>query len=208
MRVAIGMMCALAFAEAAIRHDFEKAAVGTVPAGWTVARTGTGTGSVWKVADDDTAPKGAKVLAQTAEGPTGLFNLCVVDDSRLTDVAVSVAFKAVAGKIDQGGGVVWRYKDSDNYYIARFNPLESNYRLYKVVAGKRQQLATREKLDLPAGKWHTLAVTMKGDRIECRLDGKLHLEATDDTFAAAGKVGLWTKADAQTYFDDFVAKEP
>ena len=70
---------------------------------------------------------------------------------------VSVAFKAVEGKIDQGGGIVWRYQDANNYYIARYNPLEDNYRLYKVIAGKRTQLATRGRAEVPAGKWHTLS---------------------------------------------------
>jgi hypothetical protein len=114
----------------------------------------------------------------------------------------------VRGKTDQGGGLVWRYVDADNYYIARMNPLESNYRLYKVVNGKRTQLVTKEDLKVPVGQWHVLAVTMKGDQIECSLDGKKYLEAKDSTFPMAGKVGLWTKADAQTNFDDFSVAVP
>jgi hypothetical protein len=107
----------------------------------------------------------------------------------------------VAGGVDQGGGLVWRYVDASNYYIARFNPLEDNFRLYKVVDGKRIQLATKEGLRAPAGEWHALAIRMKGDDITCSLNGKRELDAKDGTFAKAGKVGLWTKADAQTYFD-------
>jgi hypothetical protein len=191
----------------AATYDFEAAKVGEVPKGWTVARTGTGEGSVWKVAEDKTAPKGPKVLAQTAESPGPVFNLCVIDDTAFKDVEVSVAFKAVEGKKDQGGGVVWRYADEKNYYVARFNPLEDNYRLYKVADGKRVQLATKEELKAPAGEWHTITVQMKGGEIVCLLDGKKQLAAKDDTFAKAGKVGLWTKADAQTHFDDFQAKE-
>lgn len=191
----------------AATSDFEAAKVGEVPKGWTVARTGAGEGSVWKVVEDKTAPKGPKVLAQTAESPAAMFNLCVADDARFADVKLSVSFKAVEGKKDQGGGIVWRYKDENNYYIARFNPLEDNYRLYKVEEGKRVQLATREEVKAPAGEWHTLAVQMKGGEIVCMLDGKKQLEAKDDTFTKAGKVGLWTKADAQTYFDDFQATE-
>src|SRR4051794_342334 len=165
----------------AVKHDFEESKVGTVPKGWTVARTGKGEGSAWAVVEDRTAPKGPKVLAQNAESPGPVFNLCVADDTAFKDVAVSVAFKAIKGKSDQGGGVVWRYKDENNYYVARFNPLEDNFRLYKVVDGKRIQLATKEALKAPAGEWHTLSVLMKGDRIECHLDGKKHLEAKDDT---------------------------
>ena len=125
----------------ATTHDFETAKVGEVPKGWTVARTGTGEGSVWKVVEDKTAPKGPKVLAQTADSPAAMFNLCVADDARFADVEVSVSFKAVEGKKDQGGGVVWRYADEKNYYVARFNPLEDNYRLYHVVDGKRTSSA-------------------------------------------------------------------
>jgi hypothetical protein len=205
---ALFLLLALVAADAgdskSTRWDFEDATVGKLPSGWTSAQTGQGEGSVWKVAEDKTAPKGAKVLAQTAQSPRAMFNLCVADDTSFKDVEVSVAFKAVQGKVDQGGGIVWRYQDANNYYIARYNPLENNYRLYKVVAGKRTQLATKEDIKVPAGEWHTLTVKMTGDQIECSLDGKKHLEAKDDTFQKAGKVGLWTKADAQTSFDQLV----
>jgi hypothetical protein len=187
--------------------DFEDAKVGSVPPGWTTAKTGQGDGSVWKVTEDKSAPSGARVLAQTAAGPSALFNLCIADDTSLLNLNLSVAFKAVEGKVDQGGGVVWRYHDANNYYIARFNPLEDNYRLYKVVDGKRMQLATKEGLNAPAGEWHVLSIKMKGDAIECSLGGKKQLEARDGTFAKAGKIGLWTKADAQTYFDMIEALE-
>lgn len=183
---------------------FTKEDVGKLPTGWKAGKTGEGEGSVWKVIEDATAPsKSGVVLAQTAEGPGPLFNLCVVEDSNRLDVEASVAFKAVKGKKDQGGGILWRYQDANNYYVARMNPLEDNYRVYKVVAGKRIQLGTREELKVPAGEWHTLKIKQAGDRIECYLDGKKELEAKDDAIAKAGKVGLWTKADAQTYFDDF-----
>lgn len=186
---------------------FAKGDLGKVPAGWTAAKTGKGEGSVWKVVADKTVPsKSSYALAQTARGPGPLFNLCVADKASHGDVVVSVAFKAVEGEKDQGGGVVWRYQDANNYYVARFNPLEDNLRLYKVVAGKRTQLETREGLKAPAGEWHTLKVRHVGDRIECRLDDKKQIEANDDAIARAGKVGLWTKADAWTYFDNFRAR--
>jgi hypothetical protein len=183
---------------------FGKDDVGNVPAGWRAAKTGKGEGSVWKVVADDTAPaKSGYALAQTAEGPSSLFNLCVADEGSYKDVEFSVAFKAMAGKKDQGGGLVWRYQDADNYYIARMNPLEDNFRVYKVVDGKRSKEFQNAELKVPAGEWHTLKVTMAGDHIESFLDGKKHLEVKDDSIQKAGKVGLWTKADAQTYFDDF-----
>jgi hypothetical protein len=196
------LLVAVTFASAQeiARWDFEDAAVGKLPPGWTATQTGKGNGSVWKVIGDKTAPKGSKVLAQTSESPGSMFNLCVADKSNFKDVQVTVAFKAVKGETDQGGGIVWRYQDASNYYVARMNPLEDNYRLYTVVDGKRVQLATKGKLKIPSGEWHTLTIKHRGDQIECFLDGKKQLEAKDDTFQKAGKIGLWTKADAQTYF--------
>src|SRR5262249_42881033 len=97
--------------------------------------------------------------------------------------------------------------DANNYYVARMNPLEDNYRLYRVVAGKRTQIAGKEGIKVPTGEWHTLKIEMEGDKIECYLDGKKEIEATDDTIGKPGKVGLWTKADAHTYFDDFRVSE-
>ncbi len=192
-------------------YDFEKSTVGKMPVGWTATKTGEGAGkvSIWKIVEDKTAPKGANVLAQTAASPSSIFNICVADKpTHYKNVALTVSFKAVDGKTDQGGGLVWRYQDANNYYVARFNPLEDNFRLYKVVAGKRIQLATHEDLKAPAGEWHKMSVSMTGDQIECHLNGKKQLEAKDDTFTKAGQVGLWTKADAQTYFDDLVVSGP
>lgn len=186
---------------------FTKEYLGMLPPGWTAAKTGTGEGSIWKVVADTTAPSRTDhALAQMAKGPKPLFNLCIAD-AQFTNLEVSVALKAVAGEIDQGGGIVWRLQDPKNYYIARLNPLEGNFRLYKVADGKRIQLATAEDVKAGAGTWHLLKVRQVGPRTECYLDGKKLLEATDSTFPQAGKVGLWTKADAQTYFSDFKVQE-
>lgn len=193
----------LAAAEKPLAFTFAVTDAGKLPKGWTAAKTGTGEGSVWKVVEDKTAPSGkGHALAQTAEGPRPLFNICVADDTSFKDLDASVKFKAVKGKIDQGGGIVWRYQDADNYYVARYNPLEENFRVYKVVGGKRNQLATEEGVKAPAGQWQTLTIRQVGDRIECLLDGKLLLKAEDGNIGKAGKVGLWTKADAQTHFDE------
>jgi Domain of Unknown Function (DUF1080) len=190
--------------EKASVHLFDKADVGQVPKGWKADQTGKGEGSLWKVVEDRTGPgKTGYVLAQTAKSPSALFNLCVLHGKKFKDVDVKVAFKAVRGDVDQGGGIVWRYQDASNYYVARMNPLEDNYRVYKVVAGKRIQLGTREGVKVPAGEWHHLHIRMVGSKIECSLDAKKLLEATDDTIAEAGLVGLWSKADAQSSFDAF-----
>lgn len=187
---------------------FSKDSLDKVPTGWKADHTGKDGAGAWKVVADASAPsKKGHVLAQTGESPGSAFNLCVVEDANHADVEVSVMFKANKGEKDQGGGIVWRYGDADNYYIARFNPLEDSYRLYKVVAGKRIQLATKEDIKAPAGEWHKLTIKMTGDQIECYIDGKKALDAKDDAIQKGGKVGLWTKADAQTSFDQFIITE-
>jgi hypothetical protein len=128
-----------------------------------------------------------------------MYNLCVADAPSYADVDLAVSFKAIAGKLDQGGGIVWRYRDANNYYLARMNPLEDNFRAYKVVDGKRTQLASADVV-VPAGEWHVIRVVQDGKRIRCHLDEKLHLDFEDETFPAAGRIGLWSKADAQTRF--------
>jgi hypothetical protein len=189
----------------AVPLTFAKADAGKRPAGWAAAQTGKGK-SEWQVVADDTAPgKTGFALAQTTADKGATFNLCVADQPILKDVDISVAFKAVEGESDRGGGIVWRYQDANNYYIARMNPLEDNFRVYKVVGGKRAKEFQSADVKVLSGEWHTLKVTMTGDHIECFLDGKKYLEAKDDTFTKAGKVGLWTKADAQTRFDQFTA---
>lgn len=193
--------------EKAAPITFAKGDAGKLPAGWTAALTGKGETPVWKVVADDTAPsKSGAALAQTSKSPKAAFNVCVADKTKYQDVEVSVAVKAVAGEGDQGGGAVWRYQDANNYYIARFNPLEENYRLYKIVKGQRLQLASKENVTASTGKWHTIKIVHIGDQIACYLDGKKVLETKDATFAGAGQVGLWTKADAQTYFDNFTVQ--
>ncbi|MCI0682340.1 MAG: sugar phosphate isomerase/epimerase [Gemmataceae bacterium] len=182
---------------------FTKESLGKLPPGWKAGRTGEGKGSVWTVVKDDTAPsKTGFALAQTAASPRPMFNLCVLEASKAQDVEVSVAFKSVAGKIDQGGGVMWRYQDAKNYYIARVNPLEENYRLYKVIDGRRVQLASAEEIVPKENAWHRLSIKHVGNKIECYFDGKKVLDAEDNQIAAAGQIGLWTKADAQTSFDE------
>ena len=200
----IGTSLLLAAEDKSRSFQFGKDDVGKVPTGWKADKTGKGDGSVWKVVEDKTAPsKKGYALAQTAEGPSSLFNVCVAEDTKYKDVEVSVAFKAIAGKKDQGGGIVWRYQDANNYYIARMNPLEDNFRVYKVTGGRRSAEFEDKEVKVPVNEWHTLKIKMEGDHIECFVDSKKYLDVKDDSIKEAGKVGLWTKADAQTYFDDF-----
>jgi hypothetical protein len=158
---------------------------------------------MWQVVPDASAPSKPNVLAQLAKSAGPVFNVALIGGTNFKDVDLSVQMKAVAGRIDQGGGLVWRAKDAKNYYIARYNPLENNFRVYKVVNGARTEL---QSANIPRKDgWYALRVAMTGDHIECFYDGKKYLDVKDSTFNAAGRVGLWTKADAQTNFDDLTA---
>jgi hypothetical protein len=153
----------------------------------------------WTVEADASAPSPLNVLKQTG---TATFPWCVRNDLETTDGVVEVKFKPLSGKEDQAGGVVWRWKDSNNYYIARANALENNVSLYYTVDGSRK---TIKYVNAPvaANAWHTLRVTYKGDAITVALDGKTYIETRDTHITGAGKSGVWTKADSVTMFDDF-----
>lgn len=186
---------------------FAKEHLGKLPPHWTVAKTGAGEGSAWKVVAETSAPgKTGHALMQTAKSPNAVYNLCIRDGSKLQDGEISVKLKTLHGELDQGGGLVWRYKDANNYYITRYNPLERNFRVYRVVDGKRSQLATKEDVELPSDKWFTVAVKQHGQNIECTLNGAHQLKVEDKTFTESGQVGLWTKADAQTLFDELLIR--
>ena len=182
---------------------FEKYPTGKMPAGWSVALTGKGKMCQWEITEDEGTDK---VLAQISKDNHDYrFNLIVNDSLRYKDLEMSVKFKGIAGNTDQGGGPVWRYQDENNYYVARANPLENNFRVYKVVDGDRSELKSA-RLTINSGQWYSLKIIMKGDVIQCFFNNKLELETKDNTFDKAGKIGLWTKSDAQTYFDDLKIK--
>lgn len=188
---------------ASARWDFDKDVIGQLPQAWSARQTRpTNALATWQVVKDSTAPSQPNVLALTkTENHNGTYNLAVAEKSNFKDIDLTVKMKGVRGEEDQGGGPIWRCRDEDNYYICRANPLENNYRLYRVVGGRRRQLDSVE-VPVATGRWYTLRVTMVGSRITCYLDGRSMLEATDDTFPQAGMIGLWTKADAVTSFDD------
>lgn len=180
---------------------FDATTVGSLPAGWSAAKTGTGDGSVWKIQEDAKGPSGKKVLTQTSSaGHNGLFNLCVAAEPVLTDVNLRVALKPLTGKIDQGGGPVWRYQDEKNYYVARWNPLEGDFRLFRVFEGKRTQLGETVRLAAKVGEWHTITVRHRGEHINCLFDDKQHFDLRDGSITKPGRTGFWSKADAVTSF--------
>jgi hypothetical protein len=177
------------------------------PLSFDTALTGKGGPVRWELLQDASAPNGPTVFAETSGDRTDYrFPLAILKGFEAKDVEVKVRFKPVSGKVDQAAGLVVRLQDQDNYYIARANALEDNVRLYKVVDGTRRQFAGTN-VKVPVGKWQELGLKAEGDRLTVSLDDKELFSATDRTFAEAGRVGLWTKADSLTHFDDLVARK-
>ena len=194
--------------------DFNAAAPGTAPAGWTQALTGRGE-SRWTVEVDPTAPSRGKVLKQSGKGT---YPLALLTGSSIGDGFAEVKFKAIAGKEDRAAGLVWRVKDANNYYVVRANALEDNVVLYKTVNGQRVELdivgrkgGYGQKAPVPPDQWHTLRVEFAGKRFKVIYNGKALFEVDDGTFPQPGMVGLWTKEDSVTLFDGYTygaAKQP
>ncbi len=183
--------------------SFEKDKTGSIPRGWKVTETrGQGTPAKWQVVEDDAAPSGSKVVAIASNMNRGsTYNILMAERGRYGDLTIGIKVKAVTGKQDQGGGPIWRAKDADNYYIARWNPLEDNFRVYRVKDGRRIQLGSADAKAEP-GDWHEITIDHRGTKIAASFDGKKMVELEDSTFSEPGMVGLWTKADAATAFDD------
>ena len=185
---------------------FDRDEAGKQPAGWKLGFTNPGDGkATWTIAKDPKAMSGPNVLMLDAKSGGNVFNLAIAEKTSYQDVDVRTRIRANSGKEDQGGGLIWRAKDENDYYICRINPLESNFRVYKVVGGKRTQLQGVEH-KAETGKWHVVRAKMVGNHIQCFVDGKKLLDVTDDTFKDAGMVGLWTKADASSSFDNIAVK--
>jgi hypothetical protein len=190
--------------------DFESDKPGQAPAGFVFALTGSGRPGAWSVRGDDASPERGNVLAQTdADSTSYRFPLAVFNDITTSDVDISVRFRPVTGRVDQAAGLVWRYRDANNYYIVRANALEGNVVLYKVENGKRSDLPLKgsgrtygKKAQVPKNTWSVLGLTVRGSSFTVSLNGQGLFEVEDTTFTGAGKAGLWTKADSVTYFDD------
>lgn len=178
--------------------NFDNLKAGAPPPGWTATKTGGGEAK-WTIEADSTAPSQPNVLKQSGQAT---YPVCIKDDTNLQDGFVAVKFKPISGREDQAGGLVWRAKDSNNYYVARANALENNVTIYHTINGRRTE-KKRSNMKVASNQWHSLRVEFQGNHFTVIYDGAKALEWDDDTFKDAGKVGVWTKADSVTLFDDF-----
>jgi hypothetical protein len=183
---------------------FETEEIGATPKGWTATLTGKGDPK-WAIEQDPTAPSKSKVVKQSGRAT---YPLLLKNDTNIKDGFIEVKFKAIAGSEDRAGGLVWRAKDANNYYVVRANALEDNVVLYKTVKGVRGPLDIVGRrggygidVTVPAEQWLALRVDFKGDRFSVHYDDEQLFEVQDSTFSDAGMVGLWTKADSVTLFD-------
>jgi hypothetical protein len=185
--------------------SFEGQPIDAPPSGFSFARTGEGRPGRWTIIEEKRAPSGDAVLAQTDTDDTDYrFPLAIAPTVELKDLRLGVKCKPVEGKVDQACGLVFRYKDENRYYVARLNALENNVRLYHVLDGRRIQFAGWNG-KVAKNVWHDLAIEVRRDKFQVFFDGKRVIEASDGSIGEAGKVGLWTKADSVTYFDDLNA---
>ena len=195
----------LAPAADSAKRDFEADAVGSPPAGFEFARTGGGAEGQWVVRIERGASSN-HVLAQESADPTDYrFPVAVLKQGAYKDVSLSVRARPLSGKVDQGFGLVWRYQDRDNYYVARCNADEDNCTIYHTVGGRRRPFQSRN-VKVAKSTWHTLKLEATGDHFVVTYDGNAVLDAKDATFKEAGRVGLWTKADSVIEFDDFTVE--
>ena len=204
MNVYTGLL-ALGLSANAVRvMNFDNVPPGRTPPGWTVAMTNRGRAPQWEVRDDRTAPTRPHVLAQVSADPVeNRYPLAIWDGQSLRDGEISVRLKPVSGRETRAGGIVWRYRDENNYYLVRANALDKKVQVFKVEHGSRIPLMAGVTHDFPQNEWSTLKVTVKGNRFQIYMDHRRVMQGQDGTFTGSGKVGLWTAADSVTYFDDF-----
>ena len=183
--------------------NFDSESAGSAPAGFTSYATGGGRAGKWVVTEMGDAPSGKRAVVQTDADPTDArYPVLIADSGEYADLDVSVKAKALSGKVDQGMGLVFRFRDPRSYYVVRANALEDNFRLYRMVNGKRLQFAGGN-VKVSSGQWHNIRLVAKGDHITCWFDGKQVIDTHDKTYTT-GRIGLWTKADSGTAFDDLV----
>jgi len=180
--------------------SLEHMTIGSRPAEFTFARTGQGGEGEWTVTADPTAASGRAIEQVSTERTDYRFPLAIHDSFSAANLSVEIRFKAMAGKVDQAGGIAVRLMDADNYYVVRANALEDNVRFYRVIRGRREQL-DGANLKVTPNEWHVLALRAEGDRFTVTYDGKTMFSAADNIFREAGGVALWTKADSVTRFD-------
>jgi hypothetical protein len=196
--LAAGMLAATVAASWAQTINFDNLKTGMPPPGWTATKTGNGEAK-WTIEKDDTAPSKPNVLKQSGHAT---YPVCIKDDTSLQDGFVEVKFKPISGKEDQAGGLIWRARDTNNYYVARANALENNVTIYHTINGRRTE-KKRTNMNVASNEWHTLRVDFVANHFTVTFDSKKAIEWDDGTFKNAGKVGVWTKADSVTLFDDF-----
>ena len=184
--------------------NFDSDALGRIPPGWSVEAAGSGLQPRWEVRRDLTAPTQPYVLAHLPDVPgTALSPLAIFERLNLRDGDVSVRVKAVAGREDETGGLVWRYRDPGNYYLALASALSHKVAVFRVQNGRRIPICGPVPHDIEPNAWNILKVAVRGSRFQIYVNHRRVLEARDNTFPGPGKVGLWTMDDAVTYFDDF-----
>ena len=174
--------------------------IGSRPADFEFARTGQGGPGQWTVVVDETSSEGRALEQSSADRTDYRFPLAIFGPIVAKNVDVSLKFKPVAGRVDQAGGIAVRVADADNYYVVRANALEDNVRFYRVVKGRREQI-DGVNIKVASNEWHSLGLKAQGERFTIEFDGKTLFTTTDKTFAGAGKIALWTKADSVTRFD-------
>jgi hypothetical protein len=198
-KLALTLALALAFGRALAESDtFDTVAAGAVPPSWNCGTTGGGTPR-WSIESDPDARSKPNLLKQSGHAT---FAWCVRTDASIRDGSVEVNFKPLSGHEDQAGGLVWRFKNAQGYYVARANALENNVSLYYVENGRR---ITIKYVDAPVQprSWHRLRVEFSGPAIVVSLDGEKVIELEDRHVTGPGAVGVWTKSDSVTAFDDF-----
>jgi hypothetical protein len=182
--------------------DFDTATLGKMPPGWSEATAKSGSVPKWQVLRDGSAPTQPYVFARMND-PANHCPLAIFDPLAVRDGDISVRLKPLTGHTDQTGGLVFRYRDANNYYLARANALDNTVALFKVQNGQLSPLCAGVRHPIPANGWSILKVAVRGHRFQVYVNHRRVLETQDETFQNTGKVGLWTKGDAVTYFDDF-----